>query len=190
MKVVVRGDRNKNSNLANGGFPFFWYSAFFVLIGSLFFGIGIYLIIEEEPFFSSDTELIFLCLLSTILGGIAIVVGIYSFIKRPKITNNVDLMKSEVCVKLPVVCVEEANSSMNGIDGYYIECRNLNNEIGCLDIYKSDVIYNVNCLSLEPGDLVPVYVDWRNPANFYMDIDAYEKADNTEKMSDAESEYL
>lgn len=188
MKVVVRGERQKKSNEANSGFPFFWYSAFFVLIGALFFGMGIYLFIAEEPFSSGDSELVFLSLLSTVLGGIAIVIGIYSYLKRPQITNNYNLLETGVCVKLPVVYVEAANSSMNGIDGYYVECRNLNNEIGCMDIYKSDVIYNVNCLALEPGDLVPVYINWQNPADFYMDIDAYEKADAVQKKSETDTE--
>ncbi len=191
MKVVVRGERPEKSNEAYTGFPFFWYSVFFILIGSLFFGIGIYMFIVEEPFSSGDPNEVFLSLLSTFCGGVAIAIGIGSFFqKRPKIENKYSLLESGVCVKLPVVSIELANSSMNNLDGYYVECRNLNNEIGCMDIYKSDVIYNVHCLALEPGDLIPIYIDWKNPADFYMDIDGYEKVDTGQKAAQTDVETL
>lgn len=176
MKVVVRGDRNQKSNYAGGQFPHFAFSLLFFLIGGLFFGLGIWLMISEEVFSSGDSDALFVSALSTILGGIAIGVGIYSFFKRPAISNTYDLMQSEHCVKMPIVSIEESNTRLNHVSGVYIVCRNINNEIGCLDEYRSDVIYNVHCAELQPGDLIPIYIDWRNPSCFYMDVDGFEKA--------------
>lgn len=177
MKVVVRGDRNQKSNYAGGQFPHLAFSLLFILTGGLFFVLGIWVMISEEVFTSGDSDALFVSMLCTIFGGIAIAVGIFSFLRRNKVSNTYDLIQSEHCVKLPIVSIEDANCMLNHIRGVYIVCRNLNNEIGCLDEYRSDVIYNVHCASLQPGDLIPIYIDWRNPNCFYMDIDSYEKAE-------------
>lgn len=189
MKVVVRGDRNENSNNANNNIPQWAFPAFFIFIGSLFSGIGIWLLLAEKPYLSGDSETLFVSLLCTFIGLVPIIIGVVTIFRTKKSVSNFDLMQTGVCVKLPVISITESNKSLNNIRGFYVECRNLNNEVGCKDVYKSDAIYNNNCAFLQPGDLVPIYIDWRNPDRFYMDIDGYEKVDYIDERIEQYNQY-
>lgn len=182
MKVVERG-RGK----ADAKWRKFWNVAvnvfaygMFASVGLSFVAVGIFIIIgvlldgeANDPMFGA---FLFLPGMFIFLGLCATGVGIFIGHNYMRAVANKKLKKTGRKTIMPIESVTTNNSSVNHVPGFILTVKNVNCEQGFMRKYTTKPTYDNRINVFQEGDVIPVYVDEKDPSKFYLDIEvAYQE---------------
>ncbi len=176
MNIVERGRANKSRIKSKRTETFFKFGYIMVGVGTLFLLPMILAIFEMvvqlfKGTYKSDPETALFFLFCLFFGAIPVILGIIFLYKGFKLKKREGLLEDGLMTKMKVTSVEKSNSSVNGVQGYFVECSNTEHVKGFLKSYRSEVVYNDGCETLEYGTPIAVYVDKIDPTFFYIDVD-------------------
>lgn len=194
MNIIERG-RPAKYKIKSKRTKMFFVLGIFMLVTGIIFLTPIILAVFEivvdliQGTHESDPSIIMFFGIFAFLGAIPAIIGAVFLYKGFRLKKREGLLKDGLMTKMKVTSVENSNPSVNGVPGFYIECSNTEHVKGFLKSYRSEVVYNFECESLEYGTPIDVYVDKIDPTFFYMDVEnAIFEAKNKKSMNGEEAE--
>ncbi len=194
MNIVERGKPAKYRIKSKRTKTFFVFG--FIMLGTgIIFLLPMILAVFEivvdliQGTHESDPSIIGFFGFFAFIGAIPAILGGVFLYKGFRLKKREGLLKDGLMTKMKVTSVKNSNSSVNGVPGFYVECSNTEHVKGFMKSYRSEVVYNYECESLEYGTPIDVYVDKIDPTFFYMDVEnAIFEAKNKKSMNGEEAE--
>lgn len=109
-----------------------------------------------------------------VFGGIFLLLAFFTMRGELKKIRNLRLIKNGYCIKTDVIdVVRDPRWTVNGVCRHQITLKPQVYTPGIDQEFKTGNLYDKECLEIQPGQVVNIYIDEKNSKKYYIDFENF-----------------